>query len=263
MTKYVPVHVAQHAGKAWRRLGTYAHAAAVAAAPLVGLEFGRAALAMPIAFLLHAGRYVPMAMMSPVAGRNLFIGPAFQWLGTYVPAALRAYPFRLGRTNETEQTILCVDEDSGLVVDADGTAEAFYDADGNPSPATKAAMDFLARIEASRTATDLAVAALADAGLIQPWPLKVMSDGQPAPVDGFFRVDEAALSSCDDETFLKLRKSAALPLAYMQLVSMGQVALFDQLNRIQKQLAPPQQQQQISSLDEIFENASNATLRFN
>ncbi len=262
MAKFVPIHITQHAGKAWRRPGTYAHAAAVAAVPLVGAEFGKAAVAMPIAFLAQAGRYVPMAMMSPVAGRNLFVGPAFQWLGTYVPAALRAYPFRLGRANETEQVILCVDEDSGLVVDADGTAEEFFDADGNPSSATKAAMEFLAGIERSRMATDLAVAALADAGLIQPWPLKVMTDGQAMPVDGFFRIDEAALNSCDNETFLKLRKSAALPLAYMQLVSMGQVALFDQLIRIQQQLAS-HQQRQISPLDEIFEMASSDTLKFN
>jgi SapC len=262
MTKYVPVTATHHRGKAWRRSGTYAHAAGIAAVPLVGVEFGRAAIAMPIGFLKHLNRYVPMAMMSPVAGRNLFIGPAFQWLGSYVPAALRVYPFRLGHTNETEQAILCVDEDSGLIGDADGIAEEFFDADGNPPPATKAAMEFLARIEANRIATDLAVAALDDAGLIQPWSLKIMNDGQETPIDDLFKVDEAALNSCDNETFLKLRKSGALPLAYMQLLSMGQVNVFEQLIRLQQQLAPPKQRQ-ISSLDEIFEMASNDTLKFN
>ncbi len=263
MAKYVPVTMAQHAGKAWRRSGSYAHAAAVAAVPLVGPEFGRAALTMPIAFVAQAGRYVPMAIMSLVAGRNLFVGPAFQWLGSYVPAALRTYPFRLGRANDSEQSILCVDEDSELVVDADGTAEEFFDADGNPSPATKAALEFLVRIERCRIATDLAVAALAEAELIQPWPLEVTSDGQTTPVKGFFRIDEAALNSCDDGTFLKLRKSASLPLAYMQLLSMSQVAIFDQLIRMQQHLMPRQQQRQISSLDEIFKMASSDTLKFN
>jgi hypothetical protein len=263
MAKFVPVNFNQHAGKAWRRPDNYAHAAAVATVPLTGSEFGKAATAMPIAFAEQAGRYVPIAMMSPVAGRNLFIGPAFQWLGTYVPASLRAYPFGLARTNKTdsERAILCIDEESNLVVDADGTAEEFFDADGKPSSATKAMLEFLTGISRNRVPTDLAVAALADAGLIQPWPLKA-ADGQAEPDNEFFRVDEAALNSCDDETFLRLRKSKALPLAYMQLLSMGRIAQFEQLIRIQQQLAP-RQQRQISSLDEIFEKASNETLRFN
>src|SRR5215831_8787403 len=250
MVNFVPVTMTRHAGRAWRRSGSYAHAAAEAAVPLVGAEFGKAAVTMPIAFVVQEGRYVPMAMMSPVVGRNLFVGPAGQWLGPYVPAVLRAYPFRLARANESEQFILCIDEDSGLVVDTDGTAEAFFDASGNPSPTTNTALEFLSGIERSRRATDLAVAALADAGLIQPWPLKVTTDGQATPVNGFFRVDEAALNSCDDEAFLKIRKSAALPLAYMQLLSMNQVAVFTQLIRLQQQLAPRQQRQ--LSLDEIF-----------
>jgi hypothetical protein len=260
----VPVNLDQHAGKAWRRPGNYEHAAAIATVPLMGAEFGKAATAMPIAFVEQAGRYVPMAMMSPVAGRNLFIGPAFQWLGTYMPALLRAYPFGLARTNETdvERAILCIDEESGLVVDADGTAEEFFDADGKPAPATSAMLEFLVGINRGRVPTDLAIAALAEAGLIQPWPLKVAADGQAEPGNEFFRVDETALNSCDDETFLRLRKSKALPLAYMQLLSMGRIAQFEQLIRIQQQLAP-RQQRQISSLDEIFEKASNETLRFN
>ena len=136
---------AQHAAKGWRRPAGFAHAAAEAVVPLVGAEFGKAATAMPIAFVAQAGGYQPVALMSPIAGRNLFIGPAGQWLGGYVPAFLRAYPFRLARANETEQAILCIDEDSGLVVDADGAEQSFFDADGKPSPETKAVLDFLWR----------------------------------------------------------------------------------------------------------------------
>lgn len=261
MTNFVPVNQAQHAGKAWRRPGGFAHAAAEAAAPLVGEEFAKAAVAMPIAFVAQAGRYQPVALMSPIPGRNLFIGPAGQWLGGYVPAVLRFYPFRLARANEAEKTILFVDQDSGLVVDADGAAESFFDADGNPSPATKSVLDSLTKIERSRMATDRAVAALADAGVIQPWPLKVMADGKATPTNGLFRIDAAALNALDDEAFLKLRKSSALPLAYMQLLSMGRLALFDQLIRRQQQLAPRQEPQ--ISFDEIFAEAESETIRFN
>ena len=33
---------------------------------------------MPIAFVQQSGGYVPVAVMSPIAGRNFFIGPAGQ-----------------------------------------------------------------------------------------------------------------------------------------------------------------------------------------
>lgn len=81
-----------------------------------------------------------------------------------------------------------------------------------------------------------------------------------APLDGLFRIDEAALNVLDDEAFLKLRKSSALPLAYLQLVSTGQIALFQQLIRLQHQLAPRQERQ--FPLDEIFAAAESETIRF-
>lgn len=261
MTNFVPVNRAQHAGKGWRRPAGFAHAATEAIVPLVGAEFGKAAMAMPIAFVAQSGRYQPVALMSPIAGRNLFVGPAGQWLGRYLPAFLRCYPFRLGLAKGTEQSVLCIDEESGLVVDADQTEESFFDADGALSAATRAILDILAGIERERIPTDLAIAALADASVIQPWPIKVSADGTAQPLNGLFRIDELALNALDDEAFLKLRKASALPLAYMQLLSTGQIVLFEQLIRLQQQLAPRPQPQ--VSLDELFAAAESETIRFN
>ena len=46
-------------------------------------------------------------------------------------------PFCLFGVEGSEGSTFCIDEDSGLVVDADGTADDFFDAEGNLSPATK------------------------------------------------------------------------------------------------------------------------------
>jgi SapC len=261
MTNFVPLNRSGHAGKAWRPFNSFSFALAQAVVPLVGAEFGKAAVAMPIAFVEHAGGYAPVAVMSPIAGRNFFIGPQGQWLGAYAPAALRSYPFQLTRVEGVEDSVLCIDEDSGLVIDADGAAEDFFDADGNPSPATKAMLDFLLENERNRTLTDLAVAALVETGLIQPWPLSVKVADQITPFNGLFRIDETAMSALDDAYFLKLRKSGALPLAYMQLLSVAQTAVLEQLNRIQDQLVPLTNRQ--ASLDEIFATADSGILRFN
>lgn len=261
MTKFVPINRSCHTGKAWRRFQSYGFASAQDVIPLAGAEFGKAAAVMPVAFVQQLGGYVPVAVMSPIAGRNFFIGPAGQWLGTYVPAALRCYPFRLLKPKGSERSFLCIDEDSGLVVDTDGTAEDFFDAEGNPSPAIKAVWDFLSENERNRTLTDRAVAAIAEAGLIEPWPLSLKVADQTTPLNGIFRIDEPAMNALDDSDFLKLRKLGSLPLAYMQLLSMARVDVFEQLNRIQQQLSPKTEQQ--FSLEEIFTTVDSGILRFN
>jgi hypothetical protein len=73
--KLVVINADDHAGKAWRRPSDFAFAASDAVAPLVAIEFVRAAVAMPIAFIEQRGSYVPVAVMSPVAACNLFVRP--------------------------------------------------------------------------------------------------------------------------------------------------------------------------------------------
>src|SRR3954470_20980412 len=108
MVNLVPLTKERLEGKKWRASGGYAFAATQSLLPLTGLEFSSAAVAMPIAFVEQAGRYVSVAVMSPVQGRNLFIGPSGQWLGLYVPAVLRSYPFCLGRMDDGGQVALCI-----------------------------------------------------------------------------------------------------------------------------------------------------------
>ncbi|MFZ3181659.1 MAG: SapC family protein [Methylocystis silviterrae] len=262
MASVVAVDRERHAGKGWRPAAGYGFATTQALLPLMGVEFAQAAASMPIAFIEQAGRYRPVAVLSPVQGRNLFVGPGGQWLGTYVPALLRGYPFGLLRMEDSEKAALCIDESSGLVVDADGETQKFFEDDGSPSEAIKAILNFLQQVEQNRTVTDLAVAALAEAGLMAPWPLTVSVDNQPRTVNGFYRVEEAKLNALDDESFLKLRKSGALPLAYMQLLSMGRVTVFKQLDQLQRQLSEAAHQAKELSLDEFFAKARNETLQF-
>ena len=153
---------------------------------------------------------------------------------------------------------LCVDEDSGLVVDSNGTGEEFFTGDGKPSKSVSAHIEFLRQIEGSRVATELAMASLAEAGLIESWPLELEVDGKKTAINGLLRVNEQALNRLDDEAFLKLRKTSALNLAYAQIMSMGQVTRFHQLMQLRQQLA------QIPNIktDELFKIAPDDSIRF-
>ena len=192
---------------------------------------------MPIVFIEQAGRYGLTAMMSPMPGHNLFVGPDGEWLGGYAPSSLRSHPFRLVRREGSEQMTLYVDEDSGVIRDADEAGEPFFAADGKPSQSISTTMEFLGQIEANRVATDLAAASLAAASVIEPWPLEVEVNGKKTITKGLHRINEAALNELDDEAFLKLRKTSALRMADAQIMSMGQIARFAQLMRLREQLA--------------------------
>ena len=241
MVNIVPVSRDRHASKGWRRPTGYSFAATEAVVPLTGAEFAIAAVAMPIAFIEKSGRYLPVAVMSPVSGRNMFVAPAGQWLGTYVPVRLRTYPFLLLRGEGSDQRLLCVDEDSGLVVETNAETEAFFAEDGSPSSAIKPILEFLQQMEHNHLATELAVAGLADAGVIQPWALTIPAGDKQLEVKGLHRVDPAKFAALQDGPYLKLRKSSAIELAYTQMLSMQMVRIFLQLAAIQKQMAPPRQ----------------------
>src|SRR5487761_2480904 len=260
MVQFVPVSQERHASKKWLRYTGYRFAAAEALAPIAGAELSKAALSMPLAFSEQAGHYTLVAVLSLVPGRNMFVGPDGRWYGNYVPACLRSYPFSLLAQQGTDQLVLCVDEGSGLVVEKHIVGEEFFDAEGAVSPALKPVMELLTQVHRSRQATDLAVSALAQAGVIKPWQIKIKSEQGEQAISGLHHVDEAALGALSNDDFLKLR--TALPIAYAQLLSMGQLGIFEQLAKLHAQLAQTAVARLPESIDKLFEVPSDDIVRF-
>ncbi|MCA1793822.1 MAG: SapC family protein [Desulfobacteraceae bacterium] len=95
-------------------------------------------------------------------------------------------------------------------------------------------LNFLSQVEQNKRKTIQAVAALAEAGVITQWPLKMKYEDQEKPVAGLHRIDEAKLNSLEDEQFLKIRKAGALPIAYAQLLSMENIRMFEKLAKAQE-----------------------------
>lgn len=82
--------------------------------------------------------------------------------------------------------------------------------------------------------TQRLVDALQATELIQPWALNIKQGEHTIPVEGLYRIDEAALNALPDETLLSLRQ--ALPLVYAQLFSMNQLAMLPKAARMQTQI---------------------------
>jgi hypothetical protein len=267
MPRFAVVSRERHGRKKWLRFNGYGFAATSALAPIAAIELARAAtVSMPCAFLQDGGRYTLVAVLSLVPGRNMFVAPGGRWLGGYVPAFWRLYPFRMLAPDGAGEPALCVDEESGLVVEGSAAGEEFFDAEGNHTAALDRLVQTLMQVERSRVTTEAAVAALAQARVIRPWQFKVRTDQGEQAVSGLYRVDEAALRALPNDVFLKLRATPALPLAYAQMLSAGQIGIFEQLARQQQQqpaASPLANLQNLpQSLDDFFENLKDDTLRF-
>lgn len=227
MTRLTAITPDQFAGKTWNRCSSYAFAARLNVLPVTVAELASLVPALPMGFVQTADTFQLVAITALQQGVNHFVAPDGRWLGDYVPAALRGYPFQLVKSPDRQESILCFDESSGLLAEA-GEAEAFFDVDGVPSQPIKDILNFLSQIECNQATTQAAVNALQGNGLIQPWPLNLRQDERTVSVQGLYRIDEAALNVLPNENFLALRMSGALPVAYAQLLSMNQ------LNKLQK-----------------------------
>lgn len=234
---YVALSHETHSNKRWRRFKDYQFAASAAVAELVAHEFSAACVSLPIAFILKDKNFLPVAVQGVINNVNLFVASDGRWLGRYVPAIYRSYPFSMA-TTQAGQLVICVDDASGLITNPLDVSEAatlqaeslrFFNDQGNLDPFVKSIGSFLEQIQASRLITARMCAALNDEKLLVPWSIQVKTPiGQYQP-DGLFRVDESKLQGASVDTLDRLNKVGALSAAYCQLVSMQHIQLLGNL----------------------------------
>jgi hypothetical protein len=240
MAELAAITPERHAKKVWKHVTDYAFAAEETVIPLVGAELSKVAPVMPTGFTKLDAGYQLVAITSLQPGKNLYVAPDGKWLGGYIPAALRGYPFKLAQQEGSGEFILCINESSGLVVEDVDDGNAFFDDQDQPTQGIKDILNFLIKIKANRDVTQGAVNALADAGLITPWQINLKQGEKVVPVKGLYSVDEAALNKLDDEDFLAVRKAGGLAIAYAQLFSMNQLAVLESLGELRGQILEQQ-----------------------
>ena len=226
--KFVAVSRENHANKAWKSVTDFSFAAQQNLISIAANELMQTVPVLPLGFAELSGVLTLVGITSPEPGQNYFVDSTGKWLGAYLPIALRSYPFRMVKPEDQDNPILCVLEDSALVVET-GQGEAFFTADGSPSDAIQAMLKLLSDSANSSQRTRAAVLALSAAGLMQPWPLKLQRGDTALEVNGLFRINEAALNQLDATTLQALRDQGALNIAYAQMFSMGQMQVLSRL----------------------------------
>ena len=242
MTQWIPLSRTAHAEHGYTPREGYRHAAGQLIAPVMLAELAKCLPDYVLGFLAGDDGLLPVAVLGVEKDQNLYLHPDGRWLGHYVPAVLRGYPFVLAKSSNGERV---------LSIAADHLAEEgghpLFDGGELAKPVADT-LSFLTQCEQNRQATQAACQALESAGVLMPWKLIVPIGEGHQQVNGLYCVDEKALNSLEGEAYATLQ-GGPMQLAYGQLYSMAQVDQLTQRAALQDKLAdahPP------ANLDEIF-----------
>lgn len=201
---------------------------------VVAAELAEAIRTMPVAFRVQ-GEQIGLVGLLGFGQNNLFVDAKGQWVGQYIPAVLRAWPFALVRKDE--QQVVVIDTDSDRFDEAEG--ERLFLDSGEPGERLQKIIEFLRVMGQQEAVTQRAVASIQQFNLLEPWePVVRKGDGQPLKLQGLHQINQKALNDLGDEQFLTLRKEGGLPLIYAHALSLRSMSVLEQLARQQAQAAP-------------------------
>jgi hypothetical protein len=202
----------------------FAYAAATIAIPLAIIEFPAAALEFPILFAVgEVGPGTPVALTGIREKENLFIDGAGKWLGSYIPAFVRRYPFVLNIDSESAAPMVLVDEAYDGLSTTEG--EALFEEDGKETEFTKSMLAFLGDFKAQGDFSNEFMTRLKKFDLLIPQSLTInRGEGvQALSLDGFHIVDEKRLVALDDAATLELARSGDLARIHAHLLSLNNI----------------------------------------
>lgn len=234
MAKYQAISKETHQNKRWAPNDNFGFAKDDALCPLLAQEAPKAALSLPIAFSKTGDHFHLFAVQSLEPNTNYLVDSGGSWLGGYVPAAYRSYPFAL-LTTDDEQQVLCIDVESKPPTNSEWFD--FFDGEGEPSSKVKEILDFLTKVSANRNVTNKLCLLLDEEEMLEPWPITIQKGDDQVPVEGLFRVDEEKLNLIEPVKLGKLRDEGALPLIFCQLLSMQNLARIGKIGEIKNSAA--------------------------
>lgn len=191
------------------------------AVPLTSDELVAASRFYPIVF--SAGdNPVPLALMGLNEGINTFVDAEGKLVNpVYVPAYIRRYPFLLARLRpDSEELSLCFDPTANAVGKFD-EGDALF-ADGKPSEATNAVLQFCQNFEEAGQRTSMFVEELKKADLLMDGEVAIQPEGADKPYvyRGFQMVDENKLRELRGDVLRKMMQNGMLPLIFAHLFSL-------------------------------------------
>ncbi|TAN41324.1 MAG: SapC family protein [Nitrospirae bacterium] len=189
---------------------------------LAGVEFAEACREFPIIFALSGNNtIIPFALLGVQANENLFVSREGKWLGRYVPAYIRRYPF-INTEGDNQQRVVCVDDSYDGCNLKDG--QPLFEG-GEPTEYLKQVMALLEDYYVQMKITEALGQHLKQLDLLKPMDANIqLGDGRTFNMSGLLVVDEQRLLQLDKDSVEALFRSGVLALVYSHLLSLRNLA---------------------------------------
>jgi hypothetical protein len=214
----VPITRARHFDCSLTSIEGFEFSQGINSVPLTAVEFPMAVAEYPIIFTGSPGEIAPAVILGLGESENLFLAPDFSWMGKYVPAFIRRYPFVFSRADD--RFLLCVDEKyAGF--NRDDLGQKFFNTDGELAPFVQNVLAFVQEYQAQFTRTQMFCAKIEKLGILEPMQAQITIDGvMQNMLSGFQAVSREKLKALHGDTLAGLAATDELELIYLHLQSM-------------------------------------------
>jgi hypothetical protein len=233
----VPVNFQRHKDWSVKTGDSYAFASDVNSVPLTAVEFAQAANEYPIVFAGTEEAVFPAVILGARANENLYVDAEGRWLGRYIPAFVRRYPFVFSQDAEGKVFTLNIDETFPGCNQA-GRGERLFDADGQQTQYLKTVLGFLQDYQARFRRTRAYCDRLKELNLLQPMQAQfTLPGGEQRSLSGFMAVDRAKLKALPADVLADMMSKDELECTFLHLASLRHFQ--DMLDKMPRPAAQP------------------------
>lgn len=221
-TKIVPLSKVQHQQLNVTPLKDYKHTRTTNSVYITAVEFLAAAREYPIVFGAgNDGSISSLVILGLKNNENVFVGKKGEWLGNYIPAYIRRYPFILAEDKKHSGNFaVCIDEGyTGFNKKKSGT-KLFAD-DGTETPFLQKSIAFLKEYQNHIQQTRIFCNRINELKLLEPMQARVESKGKKQMLGGFQCVSRKRLKELPAEALHGLAGIDYLELIYAHLHSLA------------------------------------------
>ena len=220
----VSVSPQRHGDVSIKSAGTMGFAGGVNSVPLMAAEFASAGSEYAVVFAGQGDQVVPVVLLGVRDDENLFVSPEGKWLGRYVPAFLRRYPFVFSSSDDGQNFTLCVDEDYEGV-NREGRGERLFDNDGERTQYLQGVLGFLQAYQVQFMRTLAFTKRLTELNLLEPMQARfTLRNGSSLTLGGFQAVSREKLKALSGEQLAALSAQDELELIFTHLQSLGHLS---------------------------------------
>ena len=152
---------------------------------------------------------------------NNFCDKKGKWIGPYIPAHYRQYPFYLADSMSGKEKIFCFDQSSNLINEKiSKTSVPLFDEQGDLTDHIKNVINFVKEIEQNKKVTQKIVNAIEKNSLFEKWNLKIKSQDKEVSVNGLWTINKTKLATLPENALSELHKLNAFELIYGHFFSL-------------------------------------------